>query len=160
MLRDGLCSPTAGWGMVRGVIRGRQTTLGLLTGRWIALVPSVIASAENVVALRAWIVQCALVPLRTLVGRVGKRSVPLHLEHVYRLRSCAASWTAWIRGMYQIIEAMWTVHELRADIVVAALQMPDQAAEGPWRSDESPDSDECEQPDVLDTHFYKQVTGE
>jgi len=50
--------------------------------------------------------------------------------------------------MYQIIEALWTVHELRVDIAVAALQMPDEAAEGPWRSDESPDSDESGQPDA------------
>ena len=63
------------------------------------------------------------------MGRVGKGTVPLHLEHVYsRLRSCAASWAAWVRGMHQIIEALWTVHELRADIEVSAQQGPDDAA--------------------------------
>ena len=110
-----------------------------------ALVPPVVASAENVDALRAWIVQCGLVPLRALVGRVGKGTVPLHLEHVYsRLRSCAASWSAWIRGMYQIIEALWTVHELSADIAVAAMQVPGGEGGDPSSSDAPSDSEDSE----------------
>ena len=103
-----------------------------------ALVPPVIASAESVDALRSWLVQSGRVPLRALMGRAGKGTVPLHLEHVYsRLRSCAASWAAWVRGMRQIIEALWMVHELCADIEVAAQQVPDGAAEDPSSSDAS-----------------------
>ena len=33
-------------------------------------------------ALRAWLVQLGRVPVRVLVGRVGKGTVPLRLEHV------------------------------------------------------------------------------
>lgn len=110
-----------------------------------ALVPPVIASAENVDALRSWLTQSGRVPLRALLGRVGKGTVPLHLEHVYsRLRSCAASWAAWVRGMHQIIEALWTVHELRADIEVAVQQVPDAAAEDPSSSDASSESGDSE----------------
>ena len=88
---------------------------------------------------------CISVPLRALVGRVGKGTVPLHLEHVYsRLRSCAASWSAWIRGMYQIIEALWTVHELSADIAVAAMQVPGGEGGDPSSSDAPSDSEASE----------------
>ena len=113
-----------------------------------ALVPPGIASAERVDALRVWLVQCGRVPVRTLVGRVGKGTVPLHLEHVYsKLRTCAASWASWIRGMHKIIEALWTVHELHADIAVAAQQVPMDAAVGPSSSDASSESGESEPSD-------------
>ena len=113
-----------------------------------ALVPPGIASAGKVDALRAWLVQCGRVPTRALVGRVGKGTVPQHLEHVYsRLRTCAASWAAWIRGMHQVIEALWTVHDLWADIAVAAQQEPGEAAGDPSSSDASSDSDESGAPD-------------
>ena len=113
-----------------------------------ALVPPGIASADKVDALRVWLVQCGRVPTRALVGRVGKGTVPQHLEHVYsRLRTCAASWAAWIRGMHQVIEALWTVHDLWADIAVAAQQEPGEAAGDPSSSDASSDSDESGAPD-------------
>ena len=31
------------------------------------------------------------------------------------------SWASWIRGMHKIVEALWTVHELQADIAVACI---------------------------------------
>ena len=46
--------------------------------------------------------------------------------------------------MHQIIEALWTVHELRADIEVAAQQVPDGAAEDPSSSDASSESGDSE----------------
>jgi len=111
-----------------------------------ALVPPVIASADDPDALRAWLLaQLGRVPVRVLVGRVGKGTVLVHLEHVYsKLRSCAVSWAAWIRGMHQIIEALWTVHELQADIAVAALQEPGGVDGDPSSSDAPPDTDESE----------------
>ena len=60
-----------------------------------ALVPPVIASADDLDALRAWLAQLGRVPVRVLVGRAGKGAVPVHLEHVHsKLRSCAVSWAA------------------------------------------------------------------
>ena len=114
-----------------------------------ALVAPVIASAVEADALRAWLVQLGRVPVRVLVGRVGKGTVPLRLEHVYsKLRACATSWASWIRGMHKIIEALWTVHELQADIAVAALQVPSDAGSDSSSSDASSDTDGSELSDA------------
>ena len=114
-----------------------------------ALVAPVIASAVDADALRVWLSQLGRVPVRVLVGRVGKGTVPLRLEHVYsKLRACAVSWASWIRAMHKIIEALWSVHELQADIAVAALQVPHDAVSDSSSSDAPSDADESELSDA------------
>ena len=49
--------------------------------------------------------------------------------------------------MHQVIEALWTVHDLWADTAVAAQQEPGEAAGDPSSSDASSDSDESGAPD-------------